>query len=106
MRRLLRPPARVPSPAAALRRRRASPAFAALTSVLLLGSVLRTPPARGDDGTNPPAPAPPAGAAPATEAEEDRKEQIDRHVERGWKAFRGGNHEEALTRMERLAKLD
>jgi tetratricopeptide (TPR) repeat protein len=37
---------------------------------------------------------------------DERLEAIERHTERGWKAFRSGNHEEALQRMERLAKLD
>ena len=77
---------------------------AGLTLTILLLGTLRTATARGDDGTNPPAPVP--APAPESAAEEDRQEQIDRHVQKGWKAFRGGNHEEALTRMERLAKVD
>jgi tetratricopeptide (TPR) repeat protein len=39
-------------------------------------------------------------------AEDERKEAVDRQVERGWAAYRRGNHEEALARMERLAKID
>jgi tetratricopeptide (TPR) repeat protein len=51
-------------------------------------------------------------AAPASRAddvptlsEDERQEAIERHAERGWAAYRRGNHEEALTRMERLGRL-
>lgn len=40
------------------------------------------------------------------EAEDERQEAIERHTERGWKAWRGGNHEEVFARMERLQKVD
>jgi tetratricopeptide (TPR) repeat protein len=48
------------------------------------------------------APAPPV----APKVDEEKQEAIDRQVDRGWAAFRRGNHEEALTRMDRLAGLD
>lgn len=41
-----------------------------------------------------------------TPEEEERLEAIERHTEKGWKAFRTGNHEEVLARMKRLAKYD
>jgi len=47
-----------------------------------------------------------AGDEPLTAEEEERQEAIERHTERGWKAFRSGNHEEVLARMKRLAKYD
>ncbi|MCC7138413.1 MAG: tetratricopeptide repeat protein [Planctomycetes bacterium] len=37
---------------------------------------------------------------------EERAEAVDRQVQKGWAAFRRGNHEEALARAERLEKLD
>lgn len=49
----------------------------------------------------PPKPADPASADPA--ADEELAEFVDRNVEKGWAAFRRGNHDEALTRMARLA---
>jgi tetratricopeptide (TPR) repeat protein len=54
-----------------------------------------------------PAPRPAAADdVPAAPADEERQEQIERHTTRGWAAFRKGNHDEALLRMERLEKLD
>jgi tetratricopeptide (TPR) repeat protein len=44
--------------------------------------------------------------ADGTMGEEERKEQIATNVERGWKAFQNGNHDEALARMKRLATVD
>jgi len=44
-------------------------------------------------------------AAPTPE-DEERAEQIERHTTKGLAAFRKGNHEEALVRMDRLEKLD
>ena len=38
--------------------------------------------------------------------EEEKKELIATNVERGWKAFQTGNHDEALARMKRLASAD
>ncbi len=49
---------------------------------------------------------PAARADDAPPADDERQEAIDRHTEKGWKAFRSGNHEEVLQRMERLAALD
>jgi hypothetical protein len=46
-----------------------------------------------------------ADDAPAPDAEE-RAERIALQVEKGWKAFQTGNHEEALARMKRLAEID
>ncbi|MHC5012139.1 MAG: tetratricopeptide repeat protein, partial [Planctomycetota bacterium] len=43
---------------------------------------------------------------PLTPEEEERLEAIDRHTERGWKAFRSGNHAEALARMNQLERYD
>lgn len=37
---------------------------------------------------------------------DERQENIALNVERGWKAFQTGNHDEALARMQRLAELD
>ncbi len=39
-----------------------------------------------------------------TEEEEERLEAIERHTERGWKAFRSGNHDEVLARMDRIER--
>ena len=44
--------------------------------------------------------------AGADEVEEERLEAIERHTERAWKAFRSGNHEEVLARMQRVARYD
>jgi tetratricopeptide (TPR) repeat protein len=41
----------------------------------------------------------------APPADEERQDAIDRHVEKGLAAYRRGNHEEALARMDRLAKI-
>ena len=46
-----------------------------------------------------------ADDTPTPDAEE-RAERIALQVEKGWKAFQTGNHEEALARMKRLAELD
>lgn len=56
-------------------------------------------------GLGPPAPAA-ADETPSSAEEEERLEDIERHTERGWKAWHSGNHEEVLARMERLARLD
>lgn len=59
------------------------------------------PAAPGSDvpKANDPKPAP----APPSADDEDLAEFVDRNVEKGWAAFRRGNHDEALTRMSRLA---
>ncbi len=69
-----------------------------LALLLLLGAVLLAPsaPLRGVFARD----------EPLTEEEEERLEAIDRHSQKGWKAFRTGNHEEVLARMKRLAKYD
>lgn len=51
---------------------------------------------------DPPAPGTPADPT----AVEDRAEQIERHTKKGMTAFQRGNHDEALTRMDRLEKLE
>ncbi len=65
------------------------------------------PPAPGGAPPDPaPAPdaKPPAPASPVADADADeRAEQIDRQTTKGLTAFNRGNHDEALTRMERLA---
>jgi tetratricopeptide (TPR) repeat protein len=38
--------------------------------------------------------------------DEERAERIALQVEKGWKAFQTGNHDEVLARMKRLAELD
>ncbi len=43
---------------------------------------------------------------PAPASDDDKAEQVERQTKRGWAAFRQGNHDEALLRMERLAKID
>ncbi|MCA9314774.1 MAG: tetratricopeptide repeat protein [Planctomycetes bacterium] len=44
--------------------------------------------------------------SPATDVdEEERLEDIERHTERGLRAFARGNHDEVLARMKRLAEL-
>lgn len=50
----------------------------------------------------PPVPTP----VPASADEEAKAEQIERQTKKGVTAFERGNHDEALTRMDRLAKLD
>ncbi len=47
-----------------------------------------------------------ADETPLTEEEEERLEAIERHTEKGLKAFRTGNHEEVLARMKRLKRYD
>ncbi|MDJ0975986.1 MAG: tetratricopeptide repeat protein [Planctomycetota bacterium] len=44
--------------------------------------------------------------AELTPEEEERLDAIDRHTERGWRAFRRGNHDEVLARMKRLRRYD
>lgn len=41
-----------------------------------------------------------------TAEQEERLEAIDRHTERGWRAFNTGNHDEVLARMKRLRRYD
>ena len=66
-------------------------------ALLLLALCLGVPPTARDAR---------AGDAAPEGGEEDVAEQVERHVTRGLAAFRRGNHEEALARMERLAKVD
>ncbi|MFV1958196.1 MAG: hypothetical protein ACC662_02160, partial [Planctomycetota bacterium] len=68
---------------------RARPRVLALAGALLFLAI-GAPGAAGDE----------AGAA------QERKEAAERHAERGWKAFRSGNHEEVLARMERVERYD
>jgi len=62
------------------------------------------PPSPTAPPLDPPAPATPGGADAA--ADDDRAEQIERHAKKGVTALARGNHDEALTRMDRLEKLD
>ena len=66
--------------------------------LLLLGCLLLALPAAGF--------LPPAVAddPPVSAEEEERLEAVERHTTKGWEAFRTGNHEEVLARMERLRK--
>jgi tetratricopeptide (TPR) repeat protein len=48
---------------------------------------------------------PRALADDAPDLSDEDQEAVERHVTRGWDAFRKGNHEEALARMERLQRL-
>jgi tetratricopeptide (TPR) repeat protein len=74
--------------------RRTLPIWLAFALAALLAVPLGAPrPATGDD-------------VPLTPEEEERLEAIDRHTEKGLKAFRTGNHDEVLERMKRLAKYD
>ncbi len=85
---------------------RLAPSWASCALVVLL--VLSGRPAPGafergayaGDGTEA---APPDGK-PAPD--DERADQIERHTTKGLAAFRKGNHEEALVRMDRLEKLD
>lgn len=43
---------------------------------------------------------------PLSAEEEERLEALEYNTEKGWKAFRTGNHEEVLARMKRVAKYD
>ncbi|MDJ0523238.1 MAG: tetratricopeptide repeat protein [Planctomycetota bacterium] len=67
-------------------------------AVLALGALLLVPagllrPAHADE-------------TELTPEEEERLEAVERHTEKGWKAFRTGNHEEVLARMKRLGRYD
>lgn len=50
-----------------------------------------------------PRPAAVAGEGDVATEDDDLAEFVERNVEKGWAAFRRGSHDEALTRMERLA---
>jgi len=50
-----------------------------------------------------PGPVAVAGDTDTAADAEELAEFVDRNVEKGWTAFRRGNHDEALTRMDRLA---
>lgn len=47
-----------------------------------------------------------AGDGSDSITEEERQEAIELNTDRGWAAFRSGNHEEVLARMKRLRKYD
>ena len=88
-----------------------------LGAVVALSLALLRPAAVAGDGEAKPGDPPPAAPGPATPKaadpkpapappsaeDEDLAEFVDRNVEKGWAAFRRGNHDEALTRMARLA---
>ncbi|MDA1194940.1 MAG: tetratricopeptide repeat protein [Planctomycetota bacterium] len=67
--------------------------FLASVGLLLTGLAGLLPPAVAED-------------EPVSAEEEERLEALLLNTEKGWAAFRTGNHEEVLARMKRVAKYD